>query len=199
VYKFNRAIAFADLSCTMTEFMIPLAKNYDGVNIMNDIYIRLYPEQADEKTNRFDPVFAHTVMYLLNYSNRYGNYICIIRVPIILRDLCTIASDGGLMGGEKIYLMPSKVPIIRHPVIMSHNDVREFVNALDITQCTQITDPKISKTTDAPITSGFNRLVRAHMSLAINIPNPDMPCPTMLRAPPSTPINDTSLFAMYED
>jgi hypothetical protein len=130
----------------MTDFLIALAHNYGGVHILDKIYHKRYPEQSEEKTNRFDPIFVQTVLFLLNKNDRHDNYIFVVRVPIILRDICTIASDGGCDGGEKIYLMPSKIPIVQHPVIMSHDEVKEFItNAI-----AKLQSMRISKRPDTP-------------------------------------------------
>ena len=111
----------------MTDFLLVLAKNYEGVAWLDKIHRQIYPYKSEEKNCRFDPSITQTVMCLINNSNRYVNHVYVARVPISLRDRCTIASDGGVCGGEEIYLLPSDVPDIHHPVIMSHTDLKKCI------------------------------------------------------------------------
>jgi hypothetical protein len=198
VYNFNRALYLStfirQLILPMTEFFLPLAKNYAGINILDDIYRRHYPGHSEEKTNRFDPVIAKTVMFMLNISDKYADRIYVARVPIGLRDLCTIASDGGCTGGEKIYLLPSKVPVIQHPVIMSRDDVNEFITNDPAALRCMLTQPiKI------PDHIKFRRsvFVRTQSPMSIEIPKPDTPRPRIPQGHSFT--NEKTLFAMYED
>jgi hypothetical protein len=198
VYKFNRTRYLStfihQLILPMTEFLLPLAKNYAGINILDDIYSRHYPGHSEEKNNRFDPVIANTAMFMLNISDKYADSIYVVRVPIGLRDLCTIASDGGCTGGEKIYLLPSKVPIIQRPITMSCDDVKEFINNNHAARRCMLTQPiKI------PDHIKFRRsvFVRTQRPMSIEIPKPDTPRPRISHGTLFT--NEKTLSAMYEE
>jgi hypothetical protein len=175
----------------MTDFLIILAKNYDGVAVLNKIYQQLYQNADEKKTCRFDPVFTQTVACLLNKSDKYVDRIYVVKVPNTLRYRCTIASNGDSTGGEKIYLLPSNIPDIRLPVIMSHDDVKVFITGV-IAKLQSMRTPK-PNTQIGYINNRHSMRTRANMN-CLNNRLSDIP---LLSHP--TPKDDETLFTMYED
>jgi hypothetical protein len=195
------------------DFMITLARKYEGIELLDSIHRETYPEKAEMKTDRFDQTIAHAAMYLLTKSDKYGRLVFMVKVPEELRSRVTIASDG--TDGEKISLMHSCVPVIRHPVTMSQDDVKAFIaKALADFKRARTTPPnKLERKTsedqpESPFAQpNIRRLngIRAISQLGllesycdinrgIVVP-PNQPCPV----PQPTPVTDMTLFSLYAD
>jgi hypothetical protein len=86
-------------------FFIPLAKTHRGVDIIDDVWDRLY-ESNEEKTNRFDEKLTHETMFILHANPLYADHINMVRIPNNIRDRCSIVTVGEKLGSESIYVMP---------------------------------------------------------------------------------------------
>lgn len=85
-------------------FLFPLAKNAKGITSLNNIWEYLYGSN-EEKTDRFNVEFVRLVVFLLITNDKYKDHIIMARIPIELRDECSISMkcDGILY--EYVYII----------------------------------------------------------------------------------------------
>ncbi len=84
-------------------FLIPLAKNANGSILLNDIWKHIYGSN-EEKTNRFNVEFVKSTVSILLNNVDFEKYIIMARLPISLRDECSIAMKCDGMLYEYIYI-----------------------------------------------------------------------------------------------
>jgi len=113
----------------MSHFMVPLAKNENGKFIMEKIHADLYKDE--QKTNRFDLKFVQTLLFLMYKENKYDVHIRILKVPVHIKDRCSVAYDDSLV--ECIYLMPNYTddPSNKDKELiqeLSYNEVKSLVH-----------------------------------------------------------------------
>lgn len=90
---------------TNDTFFIPLAKTRNGIDIIDNVWRRLYGSN-EEKTNRFDDGLTQSTMCLLFKNRAYADHITMVRAPVAIRDRCTIAMNNFTSDAECIYVMP---------------------------------------------------------------------------------------------
>ena len=90
---------------TNDTFFMPLAKTRNGIDILDNVWHRLYGSN-EEKTNRFDDGLTQSTMYLLFKNRAYADHITMVRAPVAIRDRCTIAMHSFTSDAEYIYVTP---------------------------------------------------------------------------------------------
>ena len=90
---------------TNDTFFMPLAKTRNGIDILDNVWRRLYGSN-EEKTNRFDDGLTQSTMCILFKNRAYADHITMVRAPFAIRDRCTIAMHSFTSDAECIYVMP---------------------------------------------------------------------------------------------
>lgn len=90
---------------TNDTFFMPLAKTRNGIDILDNVWRRLYGSN-EEKTNRFDDGLTQSTMCLLFKNRAYADHITMVRAPVAIRDRCTIAMHSFTSDAEYIYVTP---------------------------------------------------------------------------------------------
>jgi len=175
---------------TNDTFFMPLAKTRNGIDILDNVWRRLYGSN-EEKTNRFDDGLTQSTMCLLFNNRAYADHITMVRAPVAIRDRCTIAMHSFTSDAECIYVMPHggdksqcgpeylEYPALRK--IMS-SSIAEFKKARALPAKTKI-EPE-SESHPEPTTS----------LLTINIPVSNTAVIKTTTASPVTPVTPDVIF-----
>lgn len=85
-------------------FLIPLAKNINGIAILDNIWKYIYGSN-EEKTDKFNVKFVKSVLFLLVNNKKYEDYIIMAKVPIEFKDRCSISMKCDNILYEYVYII----------------------------------------------------------------------------------------------
>ena len=88
-------------------FVIPLSKTDKGVELLDHIHNIIYKDNNEKKTSRHDDKLVRVVLFLMYNNPAYANHISIMKMPISIRERCSIACARS--DSEYIYLMPDSL------------------------------------------------------------------------------------------
>lgn len=173
---------------TNDTFFMPLAKTRNGIDILDNVWCRLYGSN-EEKTNRFDDGLTQSTMCLLFKNRAYADHITMVRAPVAIRDRCTIAmymSDAEYIyvmprGGDKSQCGPEYLEYSALRKIMSRS-IAEFKKARALSAKTKV-EPE-PESHPEPMTS----------VLTINIPVSNAAVIKTTTASPVTPVTPDVIF-----
>ncbi len=89
---------------TSEMFVMPLAKTDKGIKLLDRAHTRIYSDNNEMKTNRHDEKLVRFILCLMYIDPEYANHIKIMKMPVNIRNRCSIAHARS--NSEYIYLMP---------------------------------------------------------------------------------------------
>jgi hypothetical protein len=177
----------------MTEmFIIPLAKTYEGIKLLDRAHNRIYNDNNEKKTSRHDEKLVQFVLCLIYTEPEYANHISIMKMPISIRERCSIACARS--DSEYIYLMPDLLvdPLNKDNSLISEMSYYEVRNSIQV-----IIDRSRFQT--ANINTNTDMIAMPMISEPIEIASTQAPPSTPASTPSSTPSSIPSFSVMTDD
>ena len=162
-------------------FVIPLSKTNKGVELLDHIHNIIYKDNNEKKTSRHDDKLVRVVLFLMYINPEYANHISIMKMPISIRERCSIACARSDI--EYIYLMPDSVvdPLNKDSSLISEISYDDVKNSAHVF----IEHIEVADT-------------RAPPSSPVSQPSSLVSQPSSLVSQPSSPVSQPSSYAMID-